>query len=104
VQNEVFAVEVTAEALSELLGIAYWIQIDSPQNAELVYDRVIAAVSSLREMPRRYSRYVRVEQASVEYRALVVPPCRVIYSISDNRVRVVSVKHYAANTLPFLPE
>jgi plasmid stabilization system protein ParE len=86
-----YKVIITERALRDLQEIASYIRESSPQNAELVADRVVAAIDSLKTMPQRFKCVVTSRKRKLPIHAVVVAPFIIYYSIGDAVVHVLTV-------------
>jgi len=84
----------TAAALDDLAAIvAYYLEAASPWTAEVVRQRILAAIIDLRDFPERARRSERVPGT----RELVVPrlPYLVFVRIAGNDLIILNVVHTA---------
>lgn len=84
----------TDAALDDLAAIvAYYLEAASPWTAEVVHQRILAAIVELRDFPERVRQSERVPGA----RELVVPrlPYLVFVKIAGNDLIVLNVVHTA---------
>ncbi len=82
----------TEKAQARLREIQEYIAHDSPQRALAVVDRLIARSMTLAEPPL-LGKPVR-EYPRSDLRELLEKPYRLIYRVRDDRIDVLSVKHY----------
>lgn len=88
-QYEVHWAEI-AEA--DLRSIIDYIRADNPQVARENLKKIKARAAKLVDFPQRGRIVPELRaQGIVQYRELIVPPWRIIYRISENRVYVLSV-------------
>lgn len=92
-----YAVDYRPSARLELFALVQWIARESPQNAALVLDRVVARVESLDTMPGRFPRALSKSKTDREVRYFVESSVRVEYLVGRSTVSVVRVRHAAMN-------
>lgn len=88
------AYEVSWSETSEkdLVAIIEYIADDNPSRAYEVFQEVKRKASKLRSLPKRGRIVPELqEQGITQYRELVIPPWRIIYRISEQKVYVLSV-------------
>jgi plasmid stabilization system protein ParE len=79
----------------DMLEIAEWIARDSPGEAARWMLRIWDAIESLRTFPERCPIWRQVESRGQEIRHLIVGDYRVLFTIDDDRVLVLHVRHAA---------
>jgi toxin ParE1/3/4 len=79
----------TEPALQDLEAIAAYIALDKPDAAKKFVHRVFAKVEKLRKFPLIGS--VPFEISDLQYRQLIVSPCRIFYRVEGKRVYIVHV-------------
>jgi len=86
---------LTAEALSNLEGIARHIRQRSPQNAATVAETILDAIDSLTSMPSRFRLVGKSRKHGTPVHAMVVRPFIVYYRVEDRppAVYVLHVRH-----------
>jgi len=77
------------QALRDLEAIREYIAVDSPRYADLVVERIIAAVERLRAFPE--SGRVVPERSDPQIREVVVRPYRVVYRYRQEEVEIATV-------------
>jgi toxin ParE1/3/4 len=77
------------QALRELEAIRDYIAVDSPRYAELVVDRIVAAVERLQAFPD--SGRVVPERNDPQIREVIVRPYRVVYRHRADEVEIATV-------------
>jgi toxin ParE1/3/4 len=77
------------QALRDLEGIREYIAVDSPRYADLVVERIIAAVERLRAFPE--SGRVVPERSDPQIREVIVKPYRVVYRHRQGEVEIATV-------------
>lgn len=89
------------EAISYLKAAIKFIHKDSPQNALLVKEKVLSAVSQIPENPVRYpaDKY-RVDNDG-NYRAFEIYRFRIAYFIEIDRIRIIRVRHTSQEPLDY---
>lgn len=77
---------------NDLIAIVQYIADDNPHQAYEIFKNIKASASNLRGFPNR-GRIVPelLEQGVTQYRELIIPPWRIIYRISENKIYVLSV-------------
>jgi toxin ParE1/3/4 len=90
-----YAVQLTPAARQDLVDLVTYIRRDSPQAAESVAERLLAALESLGEFPERTPFAPESERWKLEVRSLVVFRYRVLYHIqpAKQRVTVLRILH-----------
>jgi plasmid stabilization system protein ParE len=93
--SDTHRVILTAEALSDLEGIALYIRQHSPQNAATVAERILDAIDSLAFMPRRFRRVGRSNKRGSPVHAMVVRPFIIYFRVEDSppTVHILKVRH-----------
>ena len=92
-----YSVEILDEALDELEGIVDYIAVDSIVNALRWYEKVITAIHTLDNMPKRCPLADESPAFPFEVRCLLVDDYRVLYRINGDVVEVLHVKHPRKN-------
>ena len=77
------------QALRDLEGIREYIALDSSRYADLVVERIIAAVERLRAFPE--SGRVVPERDDPQIREVIVRPYRVVYRHRKGEVEIATV-------------
>jgi len=77
---------------NDLIAIVQYIADDNPHQAYEIFKNIKYRASNLRVFPNR-GRIVPelLEQGVTQYRELIIPPWRIIYRVSENKVYVLSV-------------
>lgn len=94
-----FRVALTRRAALDIELAAEYISKDSPQNANIWYERCIDATARLRVFPRRWGLVQEPALAKHGVRACRVSGYRVLFVVQDNRVVVLCVRHSAMRPL-----
>jgi len=79
----------TDPAISDLQAIAEYIALDKPAAAERVVKKVMTSVGRLDRFPRLGR--IPPEIPDHPYRELIIPPCRVFYTITPGTIYIVFV-------------
>jgi len=94
-----YEVEVTEVAAAEIDSAYEWIKERAPDAAERWYSGLMAALSSLREHPRRCARVLTTDLEESEIRQLIYGRRRgqycVLFMIQGDTVKVLHVRHGA---------
>ena len=85
-------------AENDLKNIIAYIAEDSPQNALNILKKIRQKASNLYALPERGRIVPELQdQGIVQYRELMVSPCRLIYRIFEWKVYVLSVIDFRQN-------
>ncbi|WP_296270193.1 type II toxin-antitoxin system RelE/ParE family toxin [Pseudomonas sp. UBA6323] len=79
----------TSPALEQLNDLAEYIALDNPDAARALVGRVVDTVSRLAQFP--LSGRVPEELPGSVYREVVVPPCRIFYRHSEEKVFIIHI-------------
>ena len=79
----------TEPALLDLEEIAEYIALDDPLAASRYLQKVFDSVERLEAHPQSGKRVP--ELSGTPYREVVIPPCRVIYRVEDDKIYVLYV-------------
>ena len=79
----------TSVALEQLNDLAEYIALDKPDAARALIGKVVDVVARLEQFP--LSGRVPEELPSSVYREVVVPPCRIFYRYSDEKVFIIHI-------------
>ncbi len=82
----------SAEARQELRAIRRFIARDSEHYAARIITRLIECAESILLSPRR--GHVVHEYPEAPLREIHEPPYRIIYELSENAVRIVTIVHF----------
>jgi|SRR5665213_51925 len=88
----------TIPALNGLNAIADYIARDKPDAANRLVQRIFARVDLLEWSPEMGRRVPEMRGSS--YREVVMPPCRIIYRIEGEVVKIVTVIRGEQNLKP----
>lgn len=77
---------------NDLIAIVQYIADDNPHQANEIFKSIKERASSLRVFPER-SRIVPelLDHGVTQYREVIIPPWRIIYRVSENKVYILSV-------------
>jgi plasmid stabilization system protein ParE len=90
-----FRVEVSPPAVEDAIGAWRFIADDSPAAADRWYHGLMQAIDSLDTHPRRCRRARESAEFDVEVRQLIYGSHRVLFSIQEDRVLVLHIRHTA---------
>jgi len=79
----------TPQAIADLEAIEAFISRDSPRYADVVVDRIFAAVDRLRDFPK--SGRVVPEVSDERIREVIMGVYRIVYRLVDDRAEIVTV-------------
>jgi toxin ParE1/3/4 len=87
-----YDVRWTETSENDLITIVKYIADDNPHLAHEIFKSIKERASSLRAFPDRGRIVPELQEQEVtQYRELIVPPWRIIYRVSENKVYVLSV-------------
>jgi addiction module RelE/StbE family toxin len=89
----VYKVQLSPEAKEDLRCIFAYISIDSPERAARMVDRLLEAIDSLDQMPRRCGLAPDFIGDAGELRHLIVRPYRIVFEVEERTVTVQAVWH-----------
>lgn len=90
--NKKYKVIWSKVAEHDLTDIIEYIAVDSPTNALKIFKKIKEKASNLYFFPERGRIVPELQdQGVLQYRELVIPPWRIIYRISEEKVYVLSV-------------
>jgi plasmid stabilization system protein ParE len=82
----------SAIAEKDLVNIIEYIAVDSKHNALKIFSQLKERVSKLYHLPERGRIVPELKTFGIhQYRELIIPPWRVIYRISGDKIYVLSV-------------
>jgi plasmid stabilization system protein ParE len=92
-----YSLRIMPEAAANLVSIHGYIERESPQNAALAAERLIAAIDSLQDSPLRFKVHQSRRDPTRTVRAMSVPPWIIYYRVRtrDLVVEVLTVRHGA---------
>lgn len=93
----VYEVRISQEASADLLMIHRYIRQDSPQNADLVMDRLLNAIDELSTFPHRYKIYQSASKPDRVVRSVSISSFTVYFRIleADRIVRILTIRRGA---------
>ena len=97
-----YRVEVDPDVRQQMIDAARYIARTAPLNAQRWYEGLEAAIQSLKQMPAACALARENDAFDIELRQLVYKSHRIIFTIRDDIVRVLHVRHTAM--LPIDPE
>ena len=102
---KIFTVNVNKTAKNDLREIIRYISKNNPMNALNVLKRIQDRINSLDHFPER-GGYVPelLKQNMKDYRQIIEPPWRIIYTIDENVVNVLLLIDSRRNTQDILVE
>ncbi|MGA2498760.1 MAG: type II toxin-antitoxin system RelE/ParE family toxin [Tepidisphaeraceae bacterium] len=86
-------------AREEALDAARYIAKDSMQNALKWYDGLEKLIGSLSQFPRRFGAAREADAFDIELRQVVYRSHRIIFTIEEQTVTVLHVRHGAQSSL-----
>ena len=90
--NNAFTVVWSKSAVQDLTNIIQYIAEDSPSSARTIAVKIKKAVSELYHSPHRGRHVPELQDQGISlYRELVIPPWRVMYRVSEQKVLVLAV-------------
>jgi addiction module RelE/StbE family toxin len=90
--KKTYEVEWSEISEKDLVAIIEYIADDNPSRAYEIFQEIRRKASNLRSLPEKGRIVPELqEQGITQYRELVIPPWRVIYRISEQKVYVLSV-------------
>jgi toxin ParE1/3/4 len=88
-------IRVTDEALGQIEAIRDYIAKDSPLNAARWLDKLHRRIELITHSAESHAVLYTTEQAGVEVRQTFYGTYRILYSIDDDIIHVLSVRHGA---------
>jgi plasmid stabilization system protein ParE len=90
-----YRILISEDALNDLRRIFDFIEVQSPQNAPAVIERLLDEVDGLERMPARFKRVGVRKRSGVPVHSLVVRPFIIYYSVqsSPKIVVIMMVRH-----------
>lgn len=87
-----YEVRWSATSENDLIAIVQYIADDNPHQAYEIFKNIKDRASNLRVFPNRGPIVPELlEQGVTQYRELIIPPWRIIYRGSANKIYVLSV-------------
>ena len=90
----------TEPALENLNDLAEYIAVSNPQAAKQLVQKVFDKVERLEQFPD--SGRIPVEISTLNYRELIVNPCRVFYKVENESVYILHVLRQERDLRKFL--
>lgn len=79
-------------AENDLINIIEYIAIDSRSNAVKIFNRIKEKTSRLYHSPERGRIVPELKNFGIlQFRELIIPPWRIMYKISENKVYILSL-------------
>jgi plasmid stabilization system protein ParE len=94
-----YKVEITGKAQEEMREATRWIAQYSPERAALWHFEFLEKVDSLERSPARCSIAPESESHGKEIRHLIFGKYRILFSIEDETVYVLRLRHQAQDVL-----
>ncbi|MRJ07673.1 type II toxin-antitoxin system RelE/ParE family toxin [Ornithobacterium rhinotracheale] len=85
----------TKTAEKDLFNLIGYIHKDSPQNAQMVLNKIEALVDSLGQMPFKYPKELIYNDDSVRYAVLY--SFKIIYKVGSGEIKILRIFHTAQN-------
>jgi toxin ParE1/3/4 len=92
----------TEPALVDLDDIAEYLALSNPYAASNLVNEVLSKVERLEQFPKSGKRPLEIPE--LNYREVVIPPCRVFYRLEKDFVYIVHVFRDERNLRKFLIE
>ncbi|CBN57886.1 MULTISPECIES: type II toxin-antitoxin system RelE/ParE family toxin [Kamptonema] len=94
-----FRVEISPSALTDAEEAFLYMQKDSSLNAEEWYNGLVNAILSLENLPNRCPLASESEEIGREIRQLIYKRYRILFSVSEEIVQVLRIRHTARDWL-----
>lgn len=88
-------VRLSSEAKRNVVDISGCIAKESPTNAKKWRDDIRRVIKSLASFPQRHQVIYTPDQASREVHQTLFGAYRILYSVEENRVFVLTIRHSA---------
>jgi plasmid stabilization system protein ParE len=85
-------------AKESLRAILHYIQEESPSAGRKVRVGILKLTASLKKMPERFSVEFYLQHKGKDYRSVIKWSYKIIYSVSEDQVRIVEIIHTSRNT------
>lgn len=92
------------ESYSDIEDIFTYIKLDSPQNASLVKDRLLSAISNLADFPYVGRPLKHEFFFKLNYRMLIIDKYITFYRVIDQEVYIYRILHGASDYINILEE
>jgi len=89
----------TQSAITELHDVHQFIHADSPHNAATWRAKLVSAAETLRSSPRRCALAPESSFSSDEARQLIFGNYRVVFTIDDDCIVILHIRHTARATM-----
>ncbi|TKB71134.1 MAG: type II toxin-antitoxin system RelE/ParE family toxin [Nitrospira sp.] len=83
----------TRRAIEDTQAIKTFIAQDSPRSANLVVERLIAAIEHLPTFPESGRIVPEIQEPAV--REIIRPPYRIVYRVRQEEIHIITVHHAA---------
>ena len=90
-----YTVIIEERAKADIRAAALWMAQFSPEKATLWHFEIEEAILSLEEMPKRCPRARESQYFKREIRHLIFGKYRILFTIEDETVRILHVRHSA---------
>lgn len=94
-----YQVEISERALLEARSAALWMAQFSEEKATIWYFDLSAAIQSLENMPFRCSPAPENKSFGFEIRHLIFGKYRILFTVEDETVYILNVRHSTQKTL-----
>jgi plasmid stabilization system protein ParE len=91
VSEDTYRVDLTPSSYADLLAVFEYIELQSPDNAAALVERVLAAVRELDILPTRHPVAGRSRRTGADVYKLVVDPL-LVYYVVDHRRKLMTVR------------
>ena len=79
----------TEPALTNIDDIAEYIALHNTKAAKALVQKIFSKVDRLEKFPK--SGKIPIEIDNLNFREIIVPPCRIFYKVKDNNVYILYV-------------
>ena len=90
----------TSPALDDLNGIAEYIALSNRQAAQKLVANIFSKVERLEDFPESGKK--PIELSNLNYREIIVNPCRIFYKIDKDKVYILHVMRQERDLRKFL--
>lgn len=94
-----YQIEISERAQLEARSAALWMAQFSEEKATIWYFDLAAAIQSLENMPFRCSLAPESKSFGFEIRHLIFGKYRILFTVEDETVYILNVRHSAQKTL-----
>ena len=88
-----FKVQITEQAATELDEVYEWIAADSPEQAVIWFNGLVEVSESLSTNPERCTRAPESNEIDREIRQLLYGKYRILFTIREDTVYLLHVRH-----------